>query len=204
MGWGDYFYYCYYYYYYYNYYLKNHTKQNHRQKEEEAREHFSGSHGIVGSEKGVGGGHHPLDSQPWDGQTDGRTSGSPALEDSKGRDSERRSLGHTLLLAEDTSPSPRTQPSPGRRRGARCLGGRAGTRAARLLGREGGRHSHATSLHRSASQLRGAANAQPFPASPAPGADSPAPGWRLFGFGSFLCQRVGRAGGTRAGLDGDL
>lgn len=39
---------------------------------------------------------------------------------------------------------------------------------------------------------------------PVPGADFPVLGWQLFSFGSFLCQRVGRAGGARASLDGDL
>lgn len=141
--------------------------------------------------------------------TDGRTEEQqqpPALEDSGGMDSGRRSLGHTwMLVMEDTSTSPRTQPSPGGRRGARCPGGRAGTRAAQLLGEGGsGGHSCATSPHRSAPWLRGVASGQPFLASPRAGAHSPAPSQRRFGFGSFLHQRGQEGWGSRASLDGDL
>lgn len=141
MGWGDYFYYCYYYYYYYyNYYLKN-TKQNHRQKEEEARKHFSGSHGIVGSEKVVGGGEHPLDSQPWDGQMDGRMdrgrSGSPALEDDG-----RKELGATLAQTHTDAGDGGHEPSG--HRGMGCPG-RRGAPGLLALGRGGrGRRSPAT------------------------------------------------------------
>lgn len=102
--------------------------------------------------------------------TDGRTEEQqqpPALEDSGGTDSGRRSLGHMwMLVMKDTSTSPRMQPSPGGHRGARHLGGCAGTRAARLLGEGEGRRSCAASPHRSASWLHGVASGQPFLASP--------------------------------------
>lgn len=108
MGWGDYFYYCYYYYccyYYYNYYLKN----PHKTTDKKRRRHTNISQVPMASSAARrvwGGGEHLLDSQPWDGRTDGRRSSCPALEDSEGRNSGQCSLGHTRMLAmEDSSPS---------------------------------------------------------------------------------------------------
>lgn len=138
-----------------------------------------------------------------DRRTDGRRSGSPALEDSEGKDSGRRSLGHAwMLVMEDAGPSPRTQPSPGGRRGARCLGGRQGCRAPGEGGGAGAAAPPPRTVLLPGSLVR--PRLSPSRLHPVPGADSPAPGQRLFSVGSFLCQRVGRAGGARAGLDGDL
>uniref|UniRef100_A0A8C3QWH1 Zinc finger SWIM-type containing 5 n=1 Tax=Cyanoderma ruficeps TaxID=181631 RepID=A0A8C3QWH1_9PASS len=50
-----------------------------------------------------GGGEHLLNSQPWDGRTDGQRSSSPALDDSGGRKSGRCWLGHTQVLAMEDS-----------------------------------------------------------------------------------------------------
>lgn len=123
MGWGDYFYYCYYYYcyYYYNYYLKN----PHKTTDKKRRRHTNISQVPMASSaprRVWGGGKHLLNSQPWDGRTDGQRSSSPAKEGSRGdaRSDTRRCWRW------------RTQPIAGA--GCECLGGHQGCR---LWGREG-------------------------------------------------------------------
>lgn len=127
MGWGDYFYYCYYYYYYYNYYLKKTTQNKTTDKKRRRHANISQVPTAPSAARRVWGEANVRSTRSpgTDRRTDGRRSGSPALEDGEGRDSgARRSLGRAWMLAmEDTSPSPRMQTSPGGRRGARCLGG---------------------------------------------------------------------------------
>lgn len=159
--------------------------QNHRQKEEEAHEHFSGSHGIVSSKKGVGGRRTSTRLTAL-GQTDRRTE---EQQPSKGRNSGRCSLDTRRCWRW------RTRPIAGQVQGVSAW---AGTRAA---GSGGGRGSRVTFLHHS--QLRGAAGARPFPAHLVLGAHSSS-GLVALQF-RFISLPAGWEGwGAKASLDDDL
>lgn len=205
MGWGDYFYYCYYYYYYYNYYLKKPHKTRPQTKRGGGTRTFLRFPRHRRQREGCGGRQTSARLAALgqtDGRTDGWTEGGAAAQ--RLRTAKEGTWGDACL---DTHGCWRWRTQAHRLIRSHLLvgagvrgawGGHVGTRAARLLGREGGRGGQAQPCHLPAPFCFHApwcGQHSALPGFTPQRGQTPAPCRQLFGFGSFLSQWVGRAGG---------